>query len=60
MAQSELLIARQRALISQLQVLGKPTSAAERMLSQLESNLRLMHKVHRFIRVGQPHQLNGD
>jgi hypothetical protein len=52
--QSEMLIARQRALISQLQMLGKPTTAAERMLVQLESNIRLMRKVHRFIRVGQP------
>ena len=60
MAQSEVLIARQRALISRLQVLGKPTAAAERMLAQLESNLRLMHKVHRFIRVGQPPSQHAD
>jgi hypothetical protein len=59
-AQSEVLIERQRALIARLQVLGRPTATAERMLAQLESNLRLMHKVHRFIRVGRPPSLHAD
>jgi hypothetical protein len=59
-AQSEVMIARQRVLISRLQMLGKPTAAAERMLTQLESNLRLMHKIHQFIRVGQPQSLHAD
>ena len=58
--QSEMSIARQRAVISRLQTLGKPTMAAECVLTQLESNLRLMHKVHQFIRVRKPEPLQSD
>ncbi len=52
--QSENQIARQRVLISRLHAEGKPTATAEQVLAQIESNLRLMHKVHQFIRVGRP------
>jgi hypothetical protein len=52
--QSENNVARQRMLISQLHAQGKPTGTAEQLLAQIESNLRLMHKVHQFIRVGKP------
>jgi hypothetical protein len=51
--QSERQVARQRMLISQLHAQGKPTASAEEVLAQIESNLRLMHKVHQFIRVGK-------
>jgi hypothetical protein len=59
-AQSETLIARQRVLISRLQAQGKPTAAAEQVLAQIETNLRLMHKVHQFIKVRKPQFLQGD
>ncbi len=52
-AQSENQVARQRMLISRLHAQGKPTAPAEQVLAQIESNLRLMHKVHQFIRVGK-------
>ncbi len=52
--QSENQIARQRVLISRLHAQGKPTATAEQVLAQIETNLRLMHKVHQFIRVGRP------
>ena len=52
--QSERQVARQRMLISQLHAQGKPTASAEQLLAEIESNLRLMHKVHQFIRVGKP------
>ncbi len=52
--QSENQIARQRVLISRLHAEGKPTATAEQVLAQIETNLRLMHKVHQFIRVGRP------
>jgi hypothetical protein len=55
-AQSETMIARQRALIARLRALGKPTDAAERVLVQIETNVRLMHKVHQFIKVRNPLQ----
>ena len=55
-AQSETMIARQRALIARLRALGKPTDAAERVLAQSETNLRLMHKVHQLIKVRNPVQ----
>ena len=53
-AHSENQVARQRGLISRLHAQGKPTATAEQVLAQIESNLRLMHKVHQFIRVGKP------
>jgi hypothetical protein len=53
-AHSETQIARQRVLISQLHAQGKPTATAEQVLAQIESNLRLMHKVHQFISVRKP------
>jgi hypothetical protein len=59
-AQSETLIARQRVLISRLHAQGKPTATAEQVLAQIETNLRLMHKVHQFIKVGKPQSLRGD
>jgi hypothetical protein len=55
-AHSESQIARQRVLISQLHAQGKPTATAEAVLAQFETNLRLMHKVHQFIRVRRPPQ----
>ena len=58
-AQSENQAARQRMLISRLHAQGKPTAAAEQVLTQIESNLRLMHKVHQFIKVGKPLFLQG-
>jgi hypothetical protein len=54
MAQSEALIARQRELISRLHARGRPTAADERVLAQIETNMRLMDKVQRFIKTGQP------
>jgi hypothetical protein len=59
-AQSETLIARQRALISRLHAQGKPTATAEQVLAQIETNLRLMHKVQQFIRVRKPQPLQGN
>ncbi len=59
-ARSETQVARQRVLISQLHAEGKPTATAERMLAQIESNLRLMHKVQQFISVRRPQPLQGD
>jgi uncharacterized membrane protein YccC len=59
-AQSETLMARQRALISRLHAQGKPTATAEQVLAQIESNLRLMHKVHQFIQVRKPQPLPGN
>jgi hypothetical protein len=56
-AQSETLMARQRALISRLHAQGKPTATAEQVLTQIETNLRLMHKVQQFIRVRKPQPL---
>jgi hypothetical protein len=56
-AQSETMMARQRALISRLHAQGKPTATAEQVLAQIETNLRLMHKVHQFIRVRKPQPL---
>jgi hypothetical protein len=58
--QSETLMARQRALISRLHAQGKPTATAEQVLAQIESNLRLMHKVHQFIQVRKPQLLPGN
>ena len=57
--QSEKQATRQRLLISRLHAQGKPTATAEQVLTQIESNLRLMHKVHQFIRVGKPLSLQG-
>ena len=54
--QSEKQATRQRLLISRLHAQGKPTATAEQVLTQIESNLRLMHKVHQFIRVRRPPQ----
>jgi hypothetical protein len=48
------LILRQRELISRLHAQGRPTAADERVLAQIETNMRLMHKVQRFIKTGQP------
>jgi hypothetical protein len=59
-AQSETMIARQRALIARLRALGKPTDAAERVLVQIETNVRLMHKVHQFIKVRKPYPVQGE
>jgi hypothetical protein len=59
-AQSETMIARQRALIVQLHAQGKPTDAAERVLVQIETNVRLMHKVHQFIEVRKPYPVQGE
>jgi hypothetical protein len=53
-AHSEALILRQRELISRLHAQGRPTSADEQVLAQIETNMRLMHKVQRFIKTGQP------
>jgi hypothetical protein len=53
-AHSEALILRQRELISRLHAEGRPTTADERVLAQIETNMRLMHKVQRFIKTGQP------
>jgi hypothetical protein len=53
-AQSEALLARQRDLISRLHARGRPTAADEGALVQIEINMRLMHKVQRFIKTGQP------
>jgi hypothetical protein len=53
-AHSEALIVRQRELISRLHAQGRPTTADERVLAQIETNMRLMHKVQRFIKTGQP------
>jgi hypothetical protein len=53
-AHSEALILRQRELISRLHAQGRPTSADERVLAQIEKNMLLMHKVQRFIKTGQP------
>jgi len=49
----------QRVLISRLHAQGKPTATAEQVLTQIESNLRLMHKIHQFIKVGKPLSLQG-
>jgi hypothetical protein len=46
-------------LISRLHAQGKPTATAEQVLTQIESNLRLMHKIHQFIKVGKPLSLQG-
>jgi hypothetical protein len=51
---SEAQIARQRVLISELHAQGKPTATAEAVLAHFETNLRLMHRVHQFIRVRRP------
>jgi hypothetical protein len=59
-ARSETHVARQRVLISRLHAQGKPTATAEQVLAQIESNLRLMHKVHQFISVRRPQPLQGD
>jgi hypothetical protein len=59
-ARSETQIARQRVLISRLHAQGKPTATAERVLAQIESNLRLMHKVHQFISARRPRPSQGD
>jgi hypothetical protein len=56
---SEALIHRQRELISRLHAQGRPTSADERVLAQIETNMRLMHKVQRFIKTGQPRPADG-
>ncbi len=56
---SEALILRQRELISRLHAQGRPTSADERVLAQIETNMRLMHKVQRFIKTGQPRPIDG-
>jgi hypothetical protein len=53
-AHSQALILRQRELISRLHAQGRPTAADERVLAQIETNMRLMHKVQRFIKTGQP------
>jgi hypothetical protein len=58
-AHSEALISRQRDLISRLHAEGRPTSADERVLAQIETNMRLMHKVQRFIKTGQPRPADG-
>ncbi len=47
-AHSEALILRQRELISRLHAQGRPTAADERVLAQIETNMRLLHKVQRF------------
>jgi hypothetical protein len=59
-AHSEALILRQRELISRLHAQGRPTVADERVLAQIETNMRLMHKVQRFIKTGQPRRDAGD
>jgi hypothetical protein len=59
-AHSEALILRQRELISRLHAQGRPTAADERVLAQIETNMRLMHKVQRFIKTGQPRRDAGD
>jgi hypothetical protein len=46
-------------LISRLHAQGRPTSADERVLAQIETNMRLMHKVQRFIKTGQPRPTDG-
>jgi hypothetical protein len=53
-AHSEALMLRQRELISRLHAQGRPTAAEEGVLAQLETNMRLMHKIQRFIKSGQP------
>jgi hypothetical protein len=58
-AHSEALILRQRELISRLNAQGRSTSADERVLAQIETNMRLMHKVQRFIKTGQPSPTDG-
>jgi hypothetical protein len=58
-AHSEALMLRQRELISRLHAQGRPTTADERVLAQIETNMRLMHKVQRFIRTGQPRPIDG-
>jgi hypothetical protein len=59
-ARSETHVARQRVLISRLHSQGKPTASAEQVLAQIESNLRLMHKIHQFISVRRPQPWQGD
>jgi hypothetical protein len=58
-AHSEALIVRQRELISRLHAQGRPTAADERVLAQIETNKRLMDKVQRFIKTGQPRPTDG-
>jgi hypothetical protein len=59
-AHSEALILRQREVISRLHAQGRSTTADERVLAQIETNMRLMHKVQRFIKTGQPRPASGD
>jgi hypothetical protein len=56
---SEALILRQRELISRLHAQGRPTAADEGVLTQIETNMRLMNKVQRFIKTGQPRPADG-
>jgi hypothetical protein len=58
-AHSEALILRQRELISRLHAQGRATAAEEGVLAQIETNMRLMHKVQRFIKTGQPRPAEG-
>jgi hypothetical protein len=59
-AHSEALILRQRELISRLHAQGRPTAADQHVLTQIETNMRLMHKVQRFIKSGQPRPATGE
>jgi hypothetical protein len=58
-AHSEALMLRQRELISRLHAQGRPTAADERVLAQIETNMRLMDKVQRFLKTGQPRPTTG-